>query len=38
MLNQIDSNLTKTLLLGDPNNTTINTIIINATTDFVLDT
>ena len=37
-LNQIDSNLTKTILSGDPcNNTTINTLIINDTIAFVLD-
>ena len=38
-LNQSDSNRTKTLLFGDPrNNTTINTLIINPTIDFVLET
>ena len=37
-LNQIDSNLTKTILFGDlRNNTTLNTLIINAIIDFVLD-
>ena len=39
MLNQSDSNLSKTLLSGGPSNkTTIKTIIINATFDFVLNT
>ena len=36
-LNQIDSNLTKKIIFGDPrNSTTINTLIINTTIGFVL--
>ena len=35
MLSQSDSNLTKTFLFGDPRN---NTLVINASIDFVLDT
>ena len=34
MLSQSDSNLTKTFLFGDPRNT----LVINASIDFVLDT
>ena len=38
MLHQSDLTFTKTLLFRDPrNNTTLNILIINANTDFVLD-
>ena len=38
MLNQSDSNLSKTLLSGGPSNKTTIKTIINATFDFVLNT
>lgn len=39
VLNQSDSNFNNALLFGDPcNNTIIETLIKNATVDFVLDT